>query len=292
MSRLTTWALGALVLLSTSCTSGTAAREPASRPPGRYQITGTVLGQRDASTVTLAHDAIEHYMPAMAMDFRGEVFPPLRTGDRIRATLIVTGDTSRLADVVVTDAGSGRPAGSADALQPVRLGGIVPDVTLTNQFNDAIRLQGFRGRVLLVTFVYTRCPLPDFCPRLMRNVQELRRTLASHSELLARIHTVVVSIDPVFDTPEVLRAYGKAVLGSSQTFDRIDFVTGDPRQVASLAASLGLGYEPVSGQIAHTMMTAIIGADGRLVKQFPEMTWDLAAAMSVLQREAARAAGE
>ena len=68
--------------------------------------------------------------------------------------------------------------------------------------------------------------------------------------------------------------------------------TGAPGQVASLAASLGLRYEPASGQITHTMMTAIVGADGRLVKQFPEMTWDLTAAMAVLQREAARASSE
>ena len=95
MSRLTNWAVVALVLLSTSCTSDTAAREPTGRAVGRYQITGTVLGQRDPSTVTLAHDAIEQYMPAMAMDFRSEVLPPLRTGDRIRATLIVIEDTDK-----------------------------------------------------------------------------------------------------------------------------------------------------------------------------------------------------
>ncbi len=292
MSRLANWGVGALVLLSTSCTSGTAAHEPTGGQPGHYQITGTVLGQRNASTITLAHDAIEHYMPAMAMDFRGDALPPLRTGDRIRATLVVTGETSRLADVVVVDSGSTRPAGEAVPAQPTRLGGIVPDVTLVNQSGKTIRLQDFRGRVLIVTFIYTRCPLPDFCPRLMRNVQELRRTLTSRAELLGRIHTLTVSIDPQFDTPPVLRAYANAVLGSNQTFDWIDFATGEPAQIANLATSLGLRYEPANGQIVHTMMTAIIGADGRLVKQFPEMTWDLTAAMAVLQREAARPSSE
>ena len=201
-----------------------------------------------------------------------------------------TAGHERTADAAALQSASGAPAGNAVPGQPTALGGIVPDVTLTNQFDETIRLWDFRGRVLVVTFIYTRCPLPEFCPRLMRNVQELRRTLESRPELLASIHTLTVTIDPAFDTPDVLRKYASAVLGAGLTFDRIDFATGEPQQIAILAASLGLRYEPASGQIVHSMMTSIVGSDGRLVKQFPEMTWNLPAAIAVLEREAARAA--
>jgi cytochrome oxidase Cu insertion factor (SCO1/SenC/PrrC family) len=104
------------------------------------------------------------------------------------------------------------------------------------------------------------------------------------------VHLLAVSIDPVFDTPAVLRDYGRARLGATGTFDRLDLATGDPAEIARLAGGLGLWYEPASGQVNHSMVTAIIGADGRLVKRYPEMTWDLKSAMPVLEREVARVA--
>ena len=92
-------------------------------------------------------------------------------------------------------------AASWSAAAPASL---VPDVPLRNQFDRPFRLSEFRGRVLVVTFIYTRCPLPDFCPRLMRNFQDLRRTLGTRPELLAKVHMLGVTIDPEFDTPDVL----------------------------------------------------------------------------------------
>jgi protein SCO1/2 len=180
------------------------------------------------------------------------------------------------------------PRGAIAPLQPTALGGFVPDVTLTNQFGNIVRLQALRGRVVVVTFLYTRCPVPEMCPRLMRNLHQLRQAVAAREDVSARIHFLGVSIDPANDTPPVLQAYGKAVLGQRQTFERLDLVSGNVTEIARLAASLGLWHEPATGRIAHSMVTGIIGADGRLVKRFPELSWDVAAAMAVLEREAAR----
>ena len=244
-----------------------------------------MIRQPDARTVTLAHNAIKDYMPAMAMDFQGDGLPSLRPGDRIRATLVVSDGTTMLTDVVVTGS---LPSGASTPLVGVSGGLLVPDVELRNQFGTTIRLSDFRDRVLLVTFIYTRCPLPDFCPRLMRNFQELRRALTSRPQLLAKVQLLGVTIDPEFDTPEVLRAYGDARLGGKDAFDRLDLATGRPNDIATLATFFGLRYEPAAGQISHTLVTGIVGTDGRLVKRFPEMMWNLEEAVGIVEREASR----
>ena len=165
----------------------------------------------------------------------------------------------------------------------------MPDATLTNQLGEPLSIHGLSGRVLVITFIFTRCPMPEFCPRLMRNCQELRRELSARPEAGANIHLLAVSIDPEYDAPDVLRAYGTTMLGSVRTFDRLDLATGAPADIARLATALGLRYEPANGQIVHSMTMAIVGADGRLVKRFDELTWNLKEALPILAREAARA---
>jgi len=274
-----------LALVGVGCSPAPESR-PSPAGPGRYAISGTVIAQPDAHTVTLAHNAIKNFMPAMAMDIQGTDLPPLKPGDRIRATLVVTAEATRLTEVVVT---GHLTTGASTTLIGVGPDFLVPDVELRNQFDKTIRLSDFRDRVLLVTFIYTRCPLPDFCPRLMRNFQELRRALASRPELLSKVHLLSVTIDPEFDTPDVLRTYGEARLGGKGTFDRLDLATGDPDDIARLAEFFGLRYEPAAGQINHTLVTGIVGTDGRLVKRFPEMMWNLDEAVAIVEREAARA---
>jgi protein SCO1/2 len=285
------WFVFTLGILAT-CVAGCAPASPpvnAAGGAGRYPISGTVIAQPSASTVTLAHDAIANVMPAMVMDFHGEVLPPLQNGDRVRATLVVTGDESRITDIAVVAVASapGQSSGAPGVAAPP--GSLVPDADLRTQHDRPVRVSDYRGRVLLVTFIYTRCPLPDFCPRLMRNFSELRRALASRPDVSSQVHLLSVTIDPAFDTPRVLRAYGEALLDGPDPFDRWDLATGHPDEVRKLADFVGLTYEPESGTIRHSMDTAIIGADGRLVKRFPGTTWDQQLAISIVTREAARA---
>jgi len=278
--------LGTCVLAVAGCVPAAPPVEAATGGPGRYPIAGTVVAQPSSSSVTIAHDAVAHYMPAMVMDFQAEGLPVLRSGDRVRGMLVVTEQQSRLTDVVVVPA-----AGSyaATAGGPAPLGAIVPDVALLTQSGDAVRTGDYRGRVLLVTFIYTRCPLPDFCPRLMRNFSELRRALEPRTDVASKVQLLSVSIDPEFDTPDVLRAYGQAIIEGPDPFDRWHLVTGRSDAVRALADFVGLTYEPASGTIRHSMDTAIIGADGRLVKVFTGAAWDRDVAVAVVTREAARA---
>jgi protein SCO1 len=168
--------VGTCAFAGTSCAP--ASPVTAADAPGHYPITGTVVAQPSASSITLAHDAVAHYMPAMVMDFHADGLPVLRSGERVRGTLVVTGEQSRLTDIVVVPTTASYTAPTATiAGGPAPLGSIVPDVDLRTQSGTAVRMSDYRGRVMLVTFIYTRCPLPDFCPRLMRNFADVRRAL-------------------------------------------------------------------------------------------------------------------
>lgn len=280
--------LGLLASGAAGCAPAEPQLDAVAAGPGRYPIVGTVVARPGPDTVTLAHDAVVNVMPSMVMDFRGDNLAALATGDRVRATLVVTRDSTRLTDVQVVAAASGTSYVSTPGVA-APLGTVVPDAELRNQDDAVRRLSQYRGQVLLVTFIYTRCPLPDFCPRLMRNFIELHRALAAKPEVASRVQLLSATIDPEFDTPDVLRAYGRALIGGPAPFERWDLVTGAPDEIRRLADFVGLLYEPESGVIRHSMDVAIIGADGRLVRRFPSMTWDLQQAISVVSRETARA---
>jgi Cu/Ag efflux protein CusF len=124
MKQVAGWLVGSMAIVASGCTSASSNAAAG----GRYAITGTIAATRDAATVTLAHDAIDGYMPAMTMDFRADALPPVRAGDRVRATLVVTSESSRLDDVVVLAAG-GAASPAAVLTGPTAPGGIVPDAT-------------------------------------------------------------------------------------------------------------------------------------------------------------------
>ena len=155
-------------------------------------------------------------MPAMSMAFelRGHA-APVRDGDRIVATLVVTDSNSWLDDVTVRARGgaAAMPLPAASRAMP---GAVVPDLPLVNQDGAPMTLRSAGGRVRIVTFIYTRCPLPDFCPLMVRHLEAVRRR-ANDEGLGSRLALLGVTLDPAFDTPSVLRAYGESVLKARRT---------------------------------------------------------------------------
>ena len=174
-------------------------------------------------------------MPAMAMPFevRG-ITPGLREGDRIAATWLSC-DRSWLEDVRVTAAGSG--VGTWPPVPSRAVPGlIVPPFELGDQSDRPLTFRGFTGRVLVITFIYTRCPLPDFCPLMVRHLEAIRRR-AVEERIGNRLALLGVTLDPGFDTPDVLRTYGESVLKGADRFDRWTLATGTPAQVEEVASS-------------------------------------------------------
>jgi protein SCO1/2 len=254
----------------TAC-SGTRAEEH------RYDLKGKVLAvDHAAGTVTVDHQDIVGYMPAMQMAFPlrdADALQDVQSGDQIQATLVVTDKDFWLENPFIT---KGLPDGVNPSMavsgggepQP---GAEVPDAALVNQDGKRISLRQYRGRALLVTFVYTRCPLPDYCPLLSTKFAEINGQLEAEPALGARTHLLSVTLDPEYDKPEVLRRYGTTYAGGK--FDRWEFATGDPSEVRRLAQFFGLTYEVENGQVIHSLRTAIITPDGKLYQLFHGNEW-------------------
>jgi protein SCO1/2 len=224
-----------------------------------YSVDGIVVAVDPvARTMLVSHRAIAHYMPAMLMPFRAEnaaELAALHPGARIAFELAVTKGRSVARNI--------RPGGAPDAALPVpreklAIGSVLPDFSLTDQYGRALRTADLRGKVVAIDFIYTRCPLPDVCPRLSATFALLQRRFRdSAGEGLLLLS---VTVDPEFDTPPVLAAYARRWAAGPAW----RFLTGD---VAPLAAALGEVYWAAEGSIGHNSTTSIIGRDGRLAAQ-------------------------
>ena len=271
--RLTTWlACLSMVLALAACHT----QKPL--PQQRFDLQGKVLAvNKNEGTVTLAHKAIPGYMAAMTMDYPIKdkwVFDVLKPGQTIRATLVVASDQAWLEGIIVSE--EAEPQNSsltiADSAYP-SLGEEVPDFALINQDGKRIHLHQFHGKALLLTFIYTRCPLPNYCPLMSKNFSQILEQVQSDPKLSPFTHLLSISIDPEYDKPTVLRAYGLDVAGELHPFDRWEFASGTPEQVRKVAEFFGLKYWTENGQIVHELVTALIDPDGKVVKIYRGNDW-------------------
>lgn len=246
----------------------------------RYQIKGKVVNvDKRGAAVTVAHEAIPGYMDAMTMPFRlkdPSLLDVMVDGDRLQATLVVSGTSSWLEEVVVVHE-SPDPSGVTTSLEP-KPGDEVPDFALINQDGKRISLRQYRGRALLLTFIYTRCPLPDFCPLMTEHFGDIEQALAAEPALYSNTHLLSVTVDPEYDTPKVLRQYAVKEShahagGSPHAFSHWELATGSKEQVKSAAGYFGMQYWQEGDQIIHSLRTALIAPDGRLVKLYPGSEW-------------------
>ena len=261
-------------------------------PERRFELTGTV-GVREASgsRLMIAHDPVEGLMPAMSMPFeiRG-VTPGLREGDRIRATLVATSSRSWLENVRITGAGSA-VRDSAVSSSHAAPGVVVPAFPLVNQDGKPLTLRDFAGRVLVISFIYTRCPLPDFCPLMVKHLEGVRQR-ARGERVDDRVALLGVTLDPAFDTPAVLRAYGDSMLKGANRFDQWTLATGRVEQVEDIARFFNVAARAEGGLLTHTLSTAVIGHDSRIMRIFPSNSWRPEDLFAEVRRGVERAAGQ
>jgi protein SCO1/2 len=221
-----------------------------------YRVEGLVL-QTDAAqrTMLVSHRPIQGYMPAMTMPFhldKQEDISKLAPGARVAFELRVGKTESVARHVKVREARL--EVAVETPKNKLAIGARVPDFSLTDQAGRVVRLGDFAGRVVAVDFIYTRCPLPDVCPRLSANFAYVAKRVPD-ATLLS------ITIDPQYDTPAVLSEYGRRY-GSDG--ERWRFLTGTMDQVREVAGLFGLIYWPEDGSITHTVATGVIGRDGRL----------------------------
>jgi protein SCO1/2 len=249
-----------------------------------YSVRGVVISTDAANhEVLLKHDDIVGLMPAMTMPYRLEdasALSELHPGDLITATLLADHDDAgpinlRLKDIVVIAQARPDYKPTVNDHVPAK-GDEVPDFKLLNQSNRTIDLKQFRGKVVVMTFIYTRCPLADFCPRMSRNFAQIDKTLQSDPALYRDTHLLSVSFDPTYDTPKVLRSYGGAYTGNfvKETFQHWEFAAPSVAELPKMEQFFDVGVTPAeNGTLQHSLSTVVIGKDGRIVAFYPTNDW-------------------
>ncbi len=241
----------------------------------RFEVTGVIQEIRpDRKSVIINHEAITNYMEAMTMAFKVKQTNQLqlvKPGDRVHFRLLVKEDESWIDHV--TKIGEGpvvppTPAATVATNVAAVTGGKHPllQYAFTNEFGKPATLESFRGDALAITFFFTRCPIPEYCPRLSRNFEEASRKLAAMPNGPTNWHFLSVSIDPEMDTPAVLRAYAQRYHYNSNHWT---FLTGSVEKVRELARLSGVTYEADGSLFNHNFRTLIIDPKGGLRKSFP-----------------------
>lgn len=247
-----------------------------------YELKGKVVSvEKDKHVATIAHEDVADYMPAMTMPFTiadEADLQILAPGDQITATLVVDGATSFLENLVITKESTDTTSpGTGESVGP-KPGDEVPNYRLINQDGKAIRIGDYKGKALLLTFVYTRCPDPNQCTLMSTNFATIDQQLLAQPELYQKTHLLSISFDPEYDTPKVLRSYGAAYTGkySDENFAHWEFASGSADEVKGIAQFFGLRYyqsDTGEQQVIHSLRTAVIGPDGKVVKVYRGNEW-------------------
>jgi protein SCO1/2 len=294
--RLLACSLLAFVALA-GCRSSQNAGPQASGAPNFkvYKLRGKVVSTNAAKgEVTVDHEAIPGLMSAMAMPYKlkdASILGELHPGDMITADVLVSQDpdADMLLDHIVVVAQAKADYKPAIFYHVPASGDAVPDFKLRNQDGRAIHLGQFKGKALLITFIYTRCPLPNFCPRVTRNFAVVDKQLAANSRLYDRTHLMCVSFDPENDTPERLRAYGATYIGSdaNKAFAHWDFAVPDKPVLSEMAKFFDLGMtNEADSTITHTLSTTLIGPDGKVVRFYPGNEWTVEQVLADVKQSA------
>jgi protein SCO1/2 len=242
-----------------------------SSPDPTFELTGSVVEVRPPAEVVVAHDDIPGFMSAMSMPFRvadPALLQGLDPGDRVAGTLVVGDGGTVLERLVVTAEAPPKKAEDPPELAPgqsVPEGAIFPGTDVILAEGDPVTIgQGQQGR-WAVTFVYTRCPVPEFCPLVVSRFQSLQEVLPPGARLLA------ITMDPEYDSRSVLKEFAAR---NAATPGRWDFGKVPDEVLFGLAEKAGLKVAGKGQGIVHDLILLILDENGRLVKRYHDMAWD------------------
>ena len=244
-----------------------------------YETRGIVRGfSPDRATIEIQHENIPGFMPSMTMPFsardRKEIVD-LKVGDAISFRLTVTEKDFWIDSVRKIARRDVRLAESAPAITKdqsgrLREGDAMPSFSLTDQDGKNITLDTFRGQPFVLTFVFTRCPIPNFCPRMSHNFSDLQSTIKTYLGALAKTHLLSITLDPKFDTPEILKQYGQHENADPKIWT---FATGAPVEIDALTHAFSVYVQTEGGTISHGLATALITPDGTILKIWRGNAW-------------------
>src|SRR6478672_5660741 len=260
----------------------------------RFPFVGKVVSvNKAAKKATISHEDIPGYMDAMTMEFpihEDWVWNDLTPGSEIHAELVVDNtakDPFWLEKIGIVAAGDPNQTPMPDPT----VGKQIPDFTLTNQDGKKISPKDFRGKAWAITFIYARCPLPDYCIKMSTNFSDLANSLKDNADLKDKVRLLSISFDPENDTPAKLRQYGQGYLGneSNPDFTIWQLAVGSDLEVRKIAEFFGLDYhvdENDKAVITHNLRTAVISPAGKVIKVFTGNEWTPAQLLNELKAAA------
>jgi protein SCO1/2 len=285
-----------VVILAALYAGAVACHHESEAPPRYYQLKGTVISvDKGHEQVIVDHEAIPGFMEAMTMAYTVKddaALEKLKAGDRITARVVVPSHGVWLDHIQIVETPA-KPAAAPTVEQHIpQAGEEVPDFSFVNQDGQRIHFRRYRGKVVLLTFVYTRCPFPDYCPRMTSYFAEINKTLSANAALKGRTLLLTLSFDPEHDTPQVLKAYAARNVGNEDPgFRRWEFATIPTGELKEVALFFGLSYWTQGGQILHSMSTALVGPDQKLSHWYPGNTWSPSEVLKDMEPLAAQSQG-
>jgi protein SCO1/2 len=279
-------------LLAAATVAGFACRAPA--PAAHtYELKGQILAIDQArQELTVKHADIPGFMPAMTMPYKvrdGNLLKGRTPGELIGGTLVVEGSDAYLRSIThegIAALPDDSPA--VPAMDLLSVGEPVRDGELVDERGTRRTLGDWRGQVLAVTFVYTRCPLPDFCPLMDRHFAAVQEQVRSSSDLHGRVHLASVTLDPEYDTPAVLLRHAGRLKADPAVWS---LLTGSREQVEKFASQFGVSIVRENTQppeLVHNLRTAVIDGNGRLVTILSGGEWQPAALIAEIRNARGR----
>ena len=283
MSRSTVLTALLCVLLPVACAR--------SAPPQRFELTGQVLSiQPERSELTIRHEDIPGFMPAMTMSYAvapASLLEGRKPGELITATLEVADTDAKL--VAITSRGEAPLASNANQVAMasglLAEGDAIPDAALIDQQDRRRSFSEWKGSITLVTFIYTRCPVPTYCPLMDQNFATIQGAVAEDPVLRGQVRLVSVTFDPEHDTPAVLAAHAAKRRADPAVWT---FLTGDRVTVDRFAGKFGVGIvrTDAASEITHSLRTTLIGRDGKIRKIYSGNDWTPHAVLTDLRAAA------
>jgi protein SCO1/2 len=249
-----------------------------SAPEKHYPLRAEVISvEAPRGLIVVKHGEIPGLMPAMTMQY--QVADPkqienLQPGDEISADLVVSEKKGLLEKITLVSKGDGKPSTGTSQHIPEK-GELVPDFALSNQDGKPIHLHDYRGKTLLVTFIYTRCPVPDFCPRMNENFRGIQNALREKHAPVDQVAFLSISFDPEHDTPAVLKHYAAIYKRNASGQEGWDWQFAVPavKDLPEVAHFFGLVIQPEQAQIVHSLSTTLIGPDGKIQAWYEGNEW-------------------
>ena len=258
-----------------------------------YDTRGVVRGfSPDRSAIEIQHENIPGFMPSMTMPFVArdpKEVADLKTGEAISFRMTITQKDFwidnvkkiRREEVAVVEP---KQMSSVSTERDARLkeGDEMPAFSLTNQNGERVSLDTFRGQPFVLTFVFTRCPVPNFCPRMSNNLEELQAAIKASGGTLATTRLLSITLDPDYDTPKVLNDYAAFHHADSKIWS---FATGDEKEIDSLTRAFSVYRQNEGGTISHGLATALINPDGTFERIWRGNAWTPAEVIEAIRSE-------